>query len=451
MRRIKLATVASAAAVVASVFGGGISEAQSGDDANNQPGALYEITITNTTEGQYLTPPNWAAHNRAVDVFQPGHAASPGVEAVAERGEVPVLAAELTAAVDDAGYGVSGVAGDTPLEPGESRTFTINSDERRLSIVSMIICTNDGFGGVDSVWLPSIEGNTRTYALRDWDAGTERNTERRADIVPAPFCSTPRGAEGGNGADQPEIDGFGRIFAHPTINGFGDMPENFDWDRGSVGTVSVTRVDTPETYSVSVENLTEGQYFTPLNFAAHSSQADVWSLGAAPSPGVAGVAELGDVPGLAAELNAAIDQQGLGVSGVADAEAGPIAPGATRHFSFTTNERRLSIVSMIICTNDGFGGLDSGWLPSGEGQTRTFYLSGYDAGAELNTERRADIVPAPFCSTPVGATGGTGEDQPEIDGFNKINRHPTLLGIGDLPDRFDWTGPVLKVTVTNNG
>ena len=105
---------------------------------------------------------------------------------------------------------------------------------------------------------------------------------------------------------------------------------------------------------------------------------------------------------------------------------------------------------MIICTNDGFAGLDSKRLPEA-GKPRTYYLHGYDAGAELNTENRADIVPAPFCSTPEGTPGGTDQDQPEIDGFGSINRHPTLRGVGDQPDGFDWRGPVLAITVTNNG
>ncbi len=410
---------------------------------------VYEVTITNDTEGQYLTPPNWAAHSRRVDVFQRGKAPSEGVKAVAELGQVPVLAAELQAAVDDAGRGVSGVGGDDPIAPGESVTFTFASDERRFSVVSMIICTNDGFGGVDSRSLPRKPGQTRTYNLADYDAGAELNTELRDDIVPAPFCSTPEGAPGGNGEDQPEIDGFNRINRHPTLRGVGDMPDSFDWKRGSVGTVTVTRV-APEpvetTYSATVENLTEGQYLTPLNFAAHTREADVFQLGKAPSEGVKAVAELGQVPVLAAELQAAVDDAGHGVSGVVDADAGPIEPGATREWEFTTDADRLSIVSMIICTNDGFGGLDAKALPQ-PGKTTTYYLIGYDAGAELNTELRADLVPAPFCNGP----GGTGEDQPEIDGFNRINIHPTLRGKGDLPDSFDWRGPVMKVTVTNNG
>ncbi|MGH1491363.1 MAG: spondin domain-containing protein, partial [Acidimicrobiales bacterium] len=335
--------------------------------------ATYEVTITNDTSGQYLTPPNWAAHDRKVRVFRRGAAPSPGVAAVAELGGVGVLEAELKDAVDNAGNGVSGVGAAAPIGPGESASFSITTDERRLSVVSMIICTNDGFGGVDSARLPSRDGQTRTYNLADYDAGAELNTENRADIVPAPFCSTPFGEPGGTDQDQPEIDGFGRINRHPTHRGVGDLPSSFDWRRGSVGSVTVTRVAQPANYSVTVENLTGGQYLTPVNFAAHSRAADVWSLGAAPSPGVAAVAELGGVPILQAELAAAIDAKGLGVSGVGAGPEGPIAPGETRSFDFTSDQDRLSIVSMLICTNDGFAGLDSKRLPA-NGKTKTYYL-----------------------------------------------------------------------------
>lgn len=454
MRTTKVVAAALVALLLATLtISGGVAEADARSSSGQE--ATYQVTITNTTSGQYLTPPNWAAHAWGTRVFQRGTAPSEGVAAVAELGAVDVLQAELVANIDNAGLGISGVAGPVgdeppPIGPGQSRSFEFTTDQREFSVVAMIVCTNDGFGGINSARLPGRDGQTRRYNLRDFDAGAELNTENRADIVPAPFCSTPPGSGGGNGADQPEINGQNIIRRHPTLQGVGDMPLSFDWRRGSVGEVTVTRVDEPTKYSVVVENLTGGQYFTPPNFAAHSRSADVWSLGAAPSPGVAAVAELGGVPVLAAELEAAIDAQGLGVSGVALPPAGedpPIGPGGTRSFEFATTENRLSIVSMVICTNDGFAGLDSKRLPQWEGESRTYYLRAYDAGAELNTENRADLVPAPFCNGP----GGTDQDQPEIDGQNIIRRHPTLKGVGDLPLSFDWRGPVLAVTVTNNG
>ncbi len=412
----------------------------SASDASASGEATYLVEIRNTTSGQYLTPPNWAAHSEAADVFQIDEPASPGVEAVAERGGVDVLAAELAAAVDAAGLGVSGVGAEAPIRPGATASFEFATAQTRFSLVSMIICTNDGFGGLDSVRLPNQDGKSRTYNVRSYDAGTELNTENRADIVPAPFCNGP----GGTGADQPAIDESGVITRHRTLEGVGDLPASFDWS-GPVAEVTITRVDAPTNYSVTFENLTEGQYFTPPNWAAHTGAVDVFEAGESATAGVEAVAERGGVGELAAELAGAVDAAGLGVSGVG--AAAPIGPGGSASFDFTTAANRLSIVSMIICTNDGFAGLDSRTLPKGEGESKTFYLRAYDAGTELNTENRADIVPAPFCNGP----GGTGADQPAIDESGVITRHDSLQGIGDLPASFDWSGPVVAVTVTNNG
>ncbi len=406
--------------------------------------ANYTISFENLTHGQYFTPPNFAVHDRSADVFSRNRPASPGVQAVAENGGVPVLAAELAAAIDDTGKGVSGVGADAPIAPGESVTFDVASNERRLSIVSMIICTNDGFAGLDGRALPRFDGQTSTYYLRSYDAGTERNTENREDLVPAPFC----GEGEGSGESNPELAENGKIKRHRGIHGVGDIdPAVFDWDDPVVK-VTVTRNDVPVDvdYTVSFENLTHGQYFTPPNFAVHNSSADVFSRNRAASDGVRAVAENGGVPVLAAELMAAIDDTGKGVSGVgADA---PIAPGESVTFNVSSPERRLSIVSMIICTNDGFAGLDAKNLPRRDGQTRTYYLRAYDAGTEINTEARQDLVPAPFC----GEGEGTGESNPELGERNTVKPHRGIRGVGDLdPDVFGWTGPVVKVTVTRNG
>ena len=199
--------------------------------------ATYSVTIENTTMGQWLTPPNFAAHDRSVRVFRSGERASVGVQAVAENGDVGVLAAELTAAVDDTGKGVSGVGAMAPIPPGGSATFMVTTDEQRLSLVSMIICTNDGFTGVDSLRLPGQMGGTRSFGLRSYDAGTEVNTELRADIVPAPFC----GDGGGSGVSNPMLAENGRIRMHQGITGVGDLPSSFDWSN-PVAELTISRI-----------------------------------------------------------------------------------------------------------------------------------------------------------------------------------------------------------------
>ncbi len=403
--------------------------------------ATYQVTIRNTTEGQYLTPPNFAAHTNSVRVFQFNRQASPGVQAVAENGGVDVLAAELTGAVDDAGFGISGVGADAPIPPGGEATFEFTTDlsNRRLSIVSMVICTNDGFAGLDSKSLPVREGKSRTFLLPAYDAGTEINTELRQDLVPAPFC----GEGDGSGESNPELAENGKIRLHKTLQGVGDLDPALDW-KGAVAEVTVTRVPAPETYTVTVENATSGQYLTPPNYAFHTGDVRVFQRKGQASPGVQAVAENGGVDVLAAELTGAVDDAGFGISGVgADA---PLSPGASSEFTVTTDASHFSLVSMVICTNDGFGGIDSASLPRWPGDTRTIWVPAYDAGTEINTELRQDLVPAPFC----GEGEGSGESNPELAENGSIQFHRTLLGVGDLDPSLDWRGPVMKVTITRN-
>jgi len=112
----------------------------------------------------------------------------------------------------------------------------------------------------------------------------------------------------------------------------------------------------------------------------------------------------------------------------------------------TGDDERLSIVAMIICTNDGFTGLDSRPLPA-PGESVSWVAKGYDAGTESNSEVRADLVPAPFC----GAGTGSGESNPALAEGGVIRPHRTLLGVGDLDPALDWAGPVARITVTSIG
>jgi hypothetical protein len=60
---------------------------------------------------------------------------------------------------------------------------------------------------------------------------------------------------------------------------------------------------------------------------------------------------------------------------------------------------RLSLATMLICTNDGFTGLDRAKLPIGGSEV--FWTNGYDAGTENNTELSQDIVDACSALGPV--------------------------------------------------
>ncbi|MGF1599081.1 MAG: spondin domain-containing protein [Acidimicrobiales bacterium] len=242
MRRRRLATIGIAGLALPAVLGVGGAQAQPPSaplevSAAESATPTYTVTFRNLTDGQWLTPPNWAAHDRSVAVFERNRPASEGVRAVAENGGVPVLAAELQAAVDKLGNGVSGVGATAPIGPGGEVSWTFSTDERRFSLVSMLICTNDGFGGIDATPLPKRDGRARTIPVRAYDAGTEVNTERHDDLVPAPFCGG-----GGLGTDQsdPALAQDGVIRRHRGIRGVGDLGPEFDW-RGPVAEITIER------------------------------------------------------------------------------------------------------------------------------------------------------------------------------------------------------------------
>ncbi len=197
----------------------------------------YTVTITNSTAAQHLTPPNYAAHTRDVRVFQNGRAASAAVAGVAENGDVPTLAMALNAAVDDASLGVSGVGSVDPIGPGQSATFTFETDADKFSLVSMLVCTNDGFAGLDSINLPKRDGQSKTLQVQGYDAGTEINTELKVDTVPAEFCNS---ADIGTGTSNPALAENGVIRRHRGIEGVGDVESSFDWN-GPVARITITR------------------------------------------------------------------------------------------------------------------------------------------------------------------------------------------------------------------
>ena len=177
----------------------------------------YEVTVENLTPGQIFTPPIWATHGKRVDFVEVGQPAPYGVKEIAENGNLEPLdyAWSLARGVRD-----HGIAPDGPVTGGTSRSFEITApgNAKRLTTISMVVCTNDGFTGLDSQKLPRGLGHSVTIEAMAYDAGTEKNTEALADLVPP--CS---GGETGTGNSNPDLAEGGVISAHGGItNGGGD-------------------------------------------------------------------------------------------------------------------------------------------------------------------------------------------------------------------------------------
>ena len=191
-------------------------------------------------------------------------------------------------------------------------------------------------------------------------------------------------------------------------------------------------------WRVTIENLTPAgpgapgsQPLSPPLFVVHSSQADVWSVGEIASHPVAAIAE---------DANNALAESALarlrGVRHVFTGAGGPIPSGASASYVVETrwDANRLSVVTMLVNTNDAFTGLDSLRLRD---ESLMRHTMAYDAGSERNNERTG-FIPGPCCGNPfVRAPEG-----------KLIRHHPGITGRQDLdPDVYGWDDPVAKITI----
>jgi hypothetical protein len=213
--------------------------------------ARYRVTVANLTGGQPLTPPAVAIHTPRTGLFSVGEPASDVVQGLAENGAVPPLVAALEA---DRNVSASGLVGDTPLVPSAdpgatglpytaSAEFSANRSAKYLSVASMLIATNDGFTGLDTVRLPDAVGESASHYATAFDAGTEENTEDFADLVPpAQFLMGVDGGEDGTGETNPDLAEGGVVMPHAGIAGTGDLdPAVYGW-RDPVALVHVERL-----------------------------------------------------------------------------------------------------------------------------------------------------------------------------------------------------------------
>ena len=191
------------------------------------------------------------------------------------------------------------------------------------------------------------------------------------------------------------------------------------------------------TYRVTVVNRTHNN-LTELVYGVHDSRAHLWQKGRRASTGMALLARDGSTPRALRELRR---MRGVRHSGVTE----DIAPGRSLTFTVrtTSRHRRLSWASMLVCTNDGFTGLDSRPLPIRvNGRTRFTVrrsIPAYDAGAEANDESASSV--------PCLGAHGVGPDE-----ARNIRKHPGIRGGADLsPARHGWGSSAAQVTIKRIG
>lgn len=235
MRRTRRTTVVALA--MGLILSSGLLPAAADDHAT------YKVTITNLTRAQWFTPPAAATHDGSVSIFTKNQAASNEVRQIAENGNLDPMVALLGSATGVTDWAVAVSSPIPPLAPGGSVTFTLEGEPGdRLSFVSMLICTNDGFAGVDGMLLPVHPGQSQSRNVNAYDAGTEVNTEAWADLVPPCAMLTGFGDQGGTGMSNPAMAENGVIRLHTGIKGLADLvPAVHDWN-GPVATIEVTRL-----------------------------------------------------------------------------------------------------------------------------------------------------------------------------------------------------------------
>ena len=163
---------------------------QAGDPAAAAASAVYSVTFTGiwtddatrggVPDGAHFSPLIGAVHNAAVTFLEAGGTASPGVEAMAERGRTAALTDEIKAAGANALSVLRKESGAGATGSATFESVTLTADHPRITLLSMIAPSPDWFVGVSGLSLLDAEGRwieSLSVDLFPWDAGTEEGTE----------------------------------------------------------------------------------------------------------------------------------------------------------------------------------------------------------------------------------------------------------------------------------
>jgi len=189
--------------------------------------AEIEVKIINNTGASNFTPLLIATHTHSVSLFKAGLSASASLQAMAEGGNIASLVADLS---DEDASIVENPAGGL-LAPGANAVTTLTTDASNdsLSIVAMILPTNDGFIALNNWKVPTTPGVYKV-TLNAYDAGTEANDE----IVNGAGAPGEAGIPGDPGGNS----GTGATGVNAEIEGFVHIHRGVLGDTDSAGGVS---------------------------------------------------------------------------------------------------------------------------------------------------------------------------------------------------------------------
>lgn len=229
-RSVFLLLAVAIAAMTATLLYAGVA---SSDDKDKDKGdRRYEVSITNITKGQIISPAVVATHDDSLmPIYTLGSPASHQLAQVAEDAVLDpfINMLEGNSAVSSVGV-ITGVNG--PILPGETASIVISSSKkaRELSLAAMLVTTNDTFVALNGVNLP---GRYSSHMPPGLDAGTEANNEDCA-FIPGPPC--------GNGGVRDTAGAEGYVYVSPGIQGIADLdPAQHDW-RNPVAKITIRRL-----------------------------------------------------------------------------------------------------------------------------------------------------------------------------------------------------------------
>ncbi len=208
-------------------------------------------------------------------------------------------------------------------------------------------------------------------------------------------------------------------------------------------------------FNVRIVNLTNGIWYTPFLVTAHPEGTSLFTTGQPASASLQAMAEGGDISGLVADLT------GLGATIAENPAGGLLPPAMSTNVDMNTDGTSnglLSVVAMLLPTNDAFAGLNAITLPTAPG-TYVYNVPAYDSGTEANDELLtgggAPGVPG-IPADPGGLTGTGGTGSAAADANTNVHIHRNTLGdtnptagSSDLDSTVHrWLNPVVRVVVT---
>lgn len=187
------------------------NDSSSDNDKNDTPDPVvktnytYDITLSNLTNAQPISPPIAVLHAMDYKAWQLGEPASVALEYMAEGGMNSFLIEEAETRPTTTAEGALG--------PGKSQTLTISSEDKSLNmltIAGMLVNTNDAFTGANALSLADLAvDETMSLITSAYDSGTEANSED-VNTMPGP-------AAGGQGFSAARDDFTSVVTMHSGI------------------------------------------------------------------------------------------------------------------------------------------------------------------------------------------------------------------------------------------